>query len=52
MSCRDDGVPAVEIKIGLAISRVDPNVLATLDDERKLLVGRDLVVLFDVDEVF
>ncbi len=35
-----------------AVSRVDPNVFAALDYERKLLVGRDLIVLFENDQVF
>lgn len=49
---RDHPVPAVEIQASLARYCIDPDVFAALDDERKLLVSRDLIVIFDVDQVF
>lgn len=52
MPRRHDRVPGIEITISAAVSRVDPNVLSAPDAERKLLVGRDLIVLFYVDYVF
>ena len=52
MTGGDDGVPAVKIQISLSRCGVDPNVLAAPYDERKLLIGRDLILLFDVDQVF
>src|SRR6185369_9846992 len=52
MSRRNNRVAAVEVEISLAVSGVDPNVLASLDHEGKLLVCRDLILLFDVDQTF
>src|SRR5690349_13558110 len=49
---RDDGVTAIQIKVALARTGHDPHVLAALDDERKLLVGRHLILLFNVNYVF
>src|SRR5436305_459879 len=52
MPRRHDGVAAIEIEIPLAGAGVDPDIFAALDDERELLVGCDLIVLFNVNDVF
>ena len=40
-------VPAIEIEIALAITRIDPHPFAALSDDRHLLVGRKLELLFE-----
>ncbi len=47
MSRGGDRVASIEIKVAIAIARVDPNALTALCDDRHFLVSRELVSLFE-----
>ena len=52
ITCRAYRVSAEQIEVAPGADGVDPDVLAALDDKWKLLISRDLVLLFEVNKVF